>query len=197
MRKILKVMLTEDGSETLHELAGILRANNCEVSTVFKNGTQVIERLKSGEQPDVMAAELAGMKRRLIWSAVFLLPLFYLSMGHMLGAPLPQFSGHTPAGEARNTRHDGQTVRQVTLTYPGLVITAVRPASAAPLLLRNELSIQSRSDLTVMNLPATLAGKGSSHCLYFSSEFAAYSLYAPNATEEEFLSLLRQITQVK
>ena len=54
MRKILKVMLTEDGSETLHELAGILRANNCEVSTVFKNGTQVIERLKSGEQPDVM-----------------------------------------------------------------------------------------------------------------------------------------------
>ena len=47
MRKILKVMLTEDGGETLHELAGILRSNNCEVSTVFKNGTQVIERLKS------------------------------------------------------------------------------------------------------------------------------------------------------
>lgn len=54
MRKVLKVMLTEDGSETLHELAGILRSNNCEVSTVFKNGTQVIERLKSGERPDVL-----------------------------------------------------------------------------------------------------------------------------------------------
>ena len=35
--------------------------------------------------------ELAGMKRRLIWSFVFLIPLFYISMGHMLGAPLPAF----------------------------------------------------------------------------------------------------------
>ncbi|MGI5962120.1 MAG: heavy metal translocating P-type ATPase [Lawsonibacter sp.] len=38
-----------------------------------------------------MEEELAGMKRRLIGSFLFLLPLFYLSMGHMLGAPLPQF----------------------------------------------------------------------------------------------------------
>lgn len=54
MRKLLKVMLTEDGSETLHELAGILRSNNCEVSTVIKDGTQIIERLKCGEIPDVL-----------------------------------------------------------------------------------------------------------------------------------------------
>lgn len=54
MRKMLKVMLTEDGSETLHELAGILRSNNCEVSTVIKDGTQVVEKLKSGEVPDVL-----------------------------------------------------------------------------------------------------------------------------------------------
>jgi len=38
---------------------------------------------------NVMEGELAGMKRRLILSFVFLLPLFYISMGHMLGAPLP------------------------------------------------------------------------------------------------------------
>lgn len=119
------------------------------------------------------------------------------ALAQMLGAPLPHLASHTPTGEARNARHDGQTVRQVTLSYPGLTITAVRPASAAPLLLRNELVIQSNSALTVMNLPAILASKESSHCLYFSSEFAAYSIYAPNSTEEEFLSVIRQITQIK
>ena len=31
------------------------------------------------------------MKHRLIWSFVFLVPLFYISMGHMMGAPLPSF----------------------------------------------------------------------------------------------------------
>ena len=40
---------------------------------------------------DAMAGEIASMKRRLIWSFVFLIPLFYISMGHMLGAPLPAF----------------------------------------------------------------------------------------------------------
>ena len=35
--------------------------------------------------------ELAAMKHRLIWSFVFLIPLFYISMGHMMGAPLPAF----------------------------------------------------------------------------------------------------------
>ena len=35
------------------------------------------------------AAEIKEMKNRLIWSFVFLIPLFYISMGHMMGAPLP------------------------------------------------------------------------------------------------------------
>jgi len=38
--------------------------------------------------PD-MKEELAGMKRRLILSFCFLIPLFYLSMGHMMGWPIP------------------------------------------------------------------------------------------------------------
>ena len=29
------------------------------------------------------------MRRRVIWSFVFTIPLFYISMGHMLGWPLP------------------------------------------------------------------------------------------------------------
>ena len=33
--------------------------------------------------------EIKNMKRRLIISFAFLIPLFYISMGHMMGAPLP------------------------------------------------------------------------------------------------------------
>lgn len=37
------------------------------------------------------ASELKEMKHRLLWSFVFFIPLFYLSMGHMAGLPLPEF----------------------------------------------------------------------------------------------------------
>ena len=30
-----------------------------------------------------------AMRRRVIWSSVFAVPLFYLAMGHMMGWPLP------------------------------------------------------------------------------------------------------------
>lgn len=35
--------------------------------------------------------ERRGMKRRFLWSAAFMLPLMYISMGHMAGLPLPGF----------------------------------------------------------------------------------------------------------
>ena len=54
MRKMLKAMITEDGGETSHELAGILRSNGFEVSTVIKDGSRIVERLRSGEIPDVL-----------------------------------------------------------------------------------------------------------------------------------------------
>ena len=38
-----------------------------------------------------MEDELRGMKRRMIVSFCFLIPLFYLAMGHMMGWPLPMF----------------------------------------------------------------------------------------------------------
>ena len=37
---------------------------------------------------------LHAMRRRLVWSLVCLVPLFYLSMGHMIGLPLPAFLTH-------------------------------------------------------------------------------------------------------
>ena len=48
-----------------------------------------------GKKDDPVGSELADMKRRLVWSAVFLLALFYITMGHMLGAPLPGFLSGT------------------------------------------------------------------------------------------------------
>lgn len=35
--------------------------------------------------------QLAAMKRRLVFSAIFAVPLFYISMGHMIGLPVPDF----------------------------------------------------------------------------------------------------------
>ena len=40
-------------------------------------------------QSNAAAEQEKQMKHRLIWSVVFLIPLFYLCMGHMVGAPLP------------------------------------------------------------------------------------------------------------
>ena len=45
---------------------------------------------KAAEPPkNVALEEMAVMKKRLISSFCFLIPLFYISMGHMMGAPLP------------------------------------------------------------------------------------------------------------
>ena len=55
-------------------------------------------KVQSLPQEDTIAQELISMKRRMIWSFVFLIPLFYISMGHMMGAPLPAFLlGHENA----------------------------------------------------------------------------------------------------
>ena len=54
MRKLLKAMITEDGGETSHELAVILRSTGFEVSTVIKDGSRIVERFKAGEIPDIL-----------------------------------------------------------------------------------------------------------------------------------------------
>ena len=64
------------------------------IQAVIQSGYGAALPQKAGEratppQEDVIGKELASMKRRLVWSFVFLLPLFYISMGHMMGAPLP------------------------------------------------------------------------------------------------------------
>ncbi len=49
------------------------------------------KRKDAPRREDTAAEELKQMKHRMVWSFVFLVPLFYISMGHMMGAPLPGF----------------------------------------------------------------------------------------------------------
>jgi Cu+-exporting ATPase len=47
---------------------------------------------------NLVREELKEMKNRVIWSFVFLVPLMYVSMGHMIGLPMPSFLiGHENA----------------------------------------------------------------------------------------------------
>lgn len=55
------------------------------------------DSLPQTAQPDPVQAEMGRMKRRLIASLAFLVPLMYVSMGHMMGAPLPGWM-HGQAG---------------------------------------------------------------------------------------------------
>ncbi|NLB32853.1 MAG: cation-translocating P-type ATPase, partial [Tissierellia bacterium] len=55
-------------------------------------GASLVEKIKSDAKKDSKAddkSEIKEMKKRLIVSFVFALPLFYISMGHMLNWPLP------------------------------------------------------------------------------------------------------------
>lgn len=67
-------------------------------------------------QSDYLATEeVRKMKRRLIWSAVFTVPLFYLAMGHMFGWPLPPYFT-----EHANTL--GSAFTQFLLVLPVIII---------------------------------------------------------------------------
>ena len=114
-------------------------------------------------------------------------------LAQLFGAPLPMLPGYTPAGEGGNAVHDGENVRVAALRYEGLTVTAVQPAAAAPMLLRQELSVSLRSDVTVLGLPAVLARREDALCVYFTGEFASYSIYAPSAQEAEFFSILDRL----
>ena len=73
---------------------GILSAQDI-IDAVIQSGYGASLPRKAGAKAqaepreDTMAQELAGMKHRMVWSFVFLIPLFYISMGHMMGAPCP------------------------------------------------------------------------------------------------------------
>ncbi|HIT32359.1 MAG TPA: copper-translocating P-type ATPase, partial [Candidatus Enterenecus stercoripullorum] len=69
------------------------------ISSVVKSGYgaslpqtgKVSSEAQARPAANAMEEDLKNMKLRLIWSLVFLVPLFYLSMGHMMGWPIPSF----------------------------------------------------------------------------------------------------------
>lgn len=54
-------------------------------------GANLSEGKKSAAKENKNEDEFTSMKRRLIVSLIFTIPLFYISMGHMAGMPLPAF----------------------------------------------------------------------------------------------------------
>ena len=62
------------------------------IKAVEKGGysAKVKGKERKEEKEDLVETELKEMQFRLIMSFAFMLPLFYISMGHMIGAPLPK-----------------------------------------------------------------------------------------------------------
>lgn len=77
-------------------------------------GARVFVPEKEKSQEERERERLDGMKKRLIWSTIFTLPLLYISMGAMVGLPLPGFlSMANPLGFA---------LSQLLLTIPVIAI---------------------------------------------------------------------------
>ncbi len=73
---------------TTDEIIRAVEQGGYGASLFTRNPAAKTAKEPSGSQ---MADELKNMRRRLIVSFLFLIPLFYLSMGHMLGLPIPHF----------------------------------------------------------------------------------------------------------
>lgn len=73
---------------------GVLTAQDI-IKAVEKTGYGASVKGKESASPKAgktaAEAEVKSAKIRLIWSVIFLAPLFYISMGHMAGLPIPSF----------------------------------------------------------------------------------------------------------
>lgn len=54
-------------------------------------GAKVYDPTTAESQEDREEHKLAGIKKRLLWTSIFTIPLFYIAMGSMVGLPLPNF----------------------------------------------------------------------------------------------------------
>ncbi len=81
--------------DKLTDIDTIIRAiNNAGFEASLSKNTTKSEKREKAEKEERYA------KRRLVFSVIFAIPLFYVSMGHMFGAPLPSFI--YPANNAVN-----------------------------------------------------------------------------------------------
>ncbi len=114
------------------------------------------------------------------------------------GYPLPYFDGQMFMGEIRNAAYDGKNVCLVTMTYrSGLVITAAAPREAAPLLLREGMEVLTGRTWEIslagnVKMPGLMCRGNSGACLYFETDGAAYSVFAPGMGAEELYGYLSE-----
>ncbi len=93
MKQVQVNLLTNSMTAEYDE--GILSAADiCKAVSQAGYGASPVQRGKSAPKAAPPVKDPAGeqegrMRHRLIWSVVFLLPLMYVNMGHMLGLPLP------------------------------------------------------------------------------------------------------------
>ena len=86
---LLKNSMTVDYDESRLSSAGIVEAvEKAGYGAKSRSTAKREERVSPREKAE---KEYRAMKKRLIWSVVFTVPLFYISMGHMMGWPLPPF----------------------------------------------------------------------------------------------------------
>ncbi|MEG2203666.1 MAG: heavy metal translocating P-type ATPase [Oscillospiraceae bacterium] len=89
---LLSNRMTVDFDETILDAAAIVRAvEKAGYAAALRGETAAAVR-----QANPADAQLASMKIRLLVSFAFLLPLMWVSMGHMLGLPLPHWLHGTP-----------------------------------------------------------------------------------------------------
>lgn len=60
-----------------------------------ENTNKTISSNSNEPKKNAIQEHMENMKQRIIWSFVFLVPLMYVSMGHMIGLPLPSFLNGT------------------------------------------------------------------------------------------------------
>lgn len=92
---LLKNSMVASYDESVLDTAGIVQAvEKAGYGAIPKASAQNKSRtITPAAKPEVSTAqaEYKQMKQRLLLSALFTIPLFYISMGHMMGWPLPSF----------------------------------------------------------------------------------------------------------
>lgn len=90
---LLKNSMVASYDESVLDTAGIVQAvEKAGYGAIPKASAQNKSRTTTpAAKPEVSTAqvEYKQMKQRLLLSALFTIPLFYISMGHMMGWPLP------------------------------------------------------------------------------------------------------------
>lgn len=92
---LLTGSMTVDYDDTAINAETIIRAVTDAGYGAFLSGTSAASVRTPADTAPSMDNEIRNMKHRLMISFAFLLPLMYISMGHMIGLPLPGFLSGT------------------------------------------------------------------------------------------------------